>query len=98
MSDTDALTQIDAMRGVVALESGTGNAAALPGRTVIGKTGTSSDFKDAWFVGFTPQRATAVWVGYVKPGPLDGEGLPRRAGVRRHLPRRDLPRLHGSRR
>ena len=34
---------------------------------MIGKTGTSSDFKDAWFVGFTPQRATAVWVGYVKP-------------------------------
>ena len=67
MSDTDALTQIDAMRGVVALETGTGNAAALPGRTVIGKTGTSSDFKDAWFVGFTPQRATAVWVGYVNP-------------------------------
>ena len=55
------------MRGVVSLESGTGNAAALPGRTVVGKTGTSSDFKDAWFVGFTPQRATAVWVGYVKP-------------------------------
>jgi hypothetical protein len=67
MSDTDALTQIDAMRGVVALQSGTGNAASLPGRSVIGKTGTSSDFKDAWFVGFTPQRVTAVWVGYVKP-------------------------------
>src|SRR3954454_869758 len=45
LSETDALTQIDAMRGVVGLPSGTGNAAALPGRTVIGKTGTSSDFK-----------------------------------------------------
>jgi hypothetical protein len=67
MSETDALTQIDAMRGVTTLQSGTGTAARLPGRTVVGKTGTSSDFKDAWFVGFTPQRATAVWVGYAKP-------------------------------
>jgi hypothetical protein len=67
MTETDALTQIDAMRGVVGTSAGTGTAASLPGRTVIGKTGTSSDFKDAWFVGFTPQRATAVWVGYVKP-------------------------------
>ena len=41
MSETDALTQIDAMRGVSTLQSGTGNAAALPGRTVVGKTGTS---------------------------------------------------------
>ena len=67
MSETDALTQIDAMRGVTTLQSGTGTAAALPGRTVVGKTGTSSDFKDAWFVGFTPQRVTAVWVGYTNP-------------------------------
>ena len=34
---------------------------------MIGKTGTTCDYKDAWFVGFTPQRAAAVWVGYVKP-------------------------------
>ncbi len=67
MNDTDALSVIDSMRGVVNLEIGTGNAAALEGRAVIGKTGTTSDFKDAWFVGFTPQRSTAVWVGYVKP-------------------------------
>src|SRR4029078_11793761 len=67
MSETDALTQIDAMRGVTTLQAGLGTAAHLPGRTVVGKTGTSSDFKDAWFVGFTPQRATAVWVGYAKP-------------------------------
>jgi membrane peptidoglycan carboxypeptidase len=67
LEETDALSVIDSMRGVVNLEIGTGNAAALEGRAVIGKTGTTSDFKDAWFVGFTPQRATAVWVGYIKP-------------------------------
>ena len=43
---------------------GTGKAAAI-GRTVAGKTGTTNEAKDAWFVGYTPQLATAVWVGYV---------------------------------
>ncbi len=59
-----ALSAIDAMKGVIT--HGTGTAAAI-GRPAAGKTGTTSDFKDAWFVGFTPQRATAAWVGYENP-------------------------------
>lgn len=42
---------------------GTATKAALPGRDVAGKTGTSQDFKDAWFIGYTAQLATGVWVG-----------------------------------
>ncbi len=42
---------------------GTGAKAALAGRQVAGKTGTSQDFKDAWFIGFTAQLVTGVWVG-----------------------------------
>lgn len=42
---------------------GTGTKAALAKRQVAGKTGTSQDFKDAWFIGFTPQLVTGVWVG-----------------------------------
>jgi penicillin-binding protein 1A len=49
------------MRGVV--ERGTGRAADI-GRPAYGKTGTSNDHRDAWFAGYTPQLATAVWVGY----------------------------------
>ncbi len=49
------------LRGAV--NSGTATRAALAGRDVAGKTGTSQDFKDAWFVGYTPQLATGVWVG-----------------------------------
>ncbi len=54
------LTQL--LEGVVT--HGTGVAAALPGRGVAGKTGTTERYGDAWFVGYTPQLAVAVWVGY----------------------------------
>jgi penicillin-binding protein 1A len=43
---------------------GTGLRAALPDRPAAGKTGTTEDYGDAWFVGYTPQLVTAVWVGY----------------------------------
>ena len=43
---------------------GTGTKAALPDRPVAGKTGTTENYGDAWFVGYTPQLAVAVWVGY----------------------------------
>jgi membrane peptidoglycan carboxypeptidase len=51
------------LQGVV--ESGTGKRAQLSdGRPVAGKTGTTENYGDAWFVGYTPQLAVAVWVGY----------------------------------
>ncbi|HET7856258.1 MAG TPA: penicillin-binding transpeptidase domain-containing protein, partial [Gaiellaceae bacterium] len=43
---------------------GTGRRAALPDRPAAGKTGTTENYGDAWFVGYTPQLAAAVWVGY----------------------------------
>jgi penicillin-binding protein 1A len=43
---------------------GTGTAAALPGRPVAGKTGTAQDYTNVYFAGYTPQVATAVWVGF----------------------------------
>ncbi len=59
-----ALTAIEvqALQGVV--QGGTGTAAQIPGREVAGKTGTTENYGDAWFVGFTPQLVVAVWVGY----------------------------------
>ncbi len=44
--------------------AGTGKRAALSDRPVAGKTGTTDNYGDAWFVGYTPQLAVAVWVGY----------------------------------
>jgi penicillin-binding protein 1A len=49
------------MEGVI--QEGTGYPNAIIGRPAAGKTGTTSDFRDAWFVGFVPQLAAAVWVG-----------------------------------
>jgi penicillin-binding protein 1A len=46
------------------VREGTGQRARLPDRTSAGKTGTTENYGDAWFVGYTPQLATAVWVGY----------------------------------
>ena len=45
------------------IKSGTGTAAALGDRPAAGKTGTTDSHYQSWFVGFTPQLATAVWVG-----------------------------------
>ena len=46
------------------VQSGTGKRAALADRPAAGKTGTTENYGDAWFVGYTPQLVTAVWVGY----------------------------------
>ena len=43
--------------------SGTGRQAQIQGRDIGGKTGTTNDFRDAWFVGYVPDRITSVWVG-----------------------------------
>ena len=43
-------------------------------RPAAGKTGTTDDYRDAWFVGYTPQLITAVWAGYDKPRP-GGKGF-----------------------
>jgi len=51
----------DILKGVIAKGTGTG---AQIGRPAAGKTGTTQENRDAWFVGYTPQLATAVWMGY----------------------------------
>ncbi|HYK87925.1 MAG TPA: penicillin-binding transpeptidase domain-containing protein, partial [Acidobacteriota bacterium] len=61
--DTDIAEKMLALlQGVV--QSGTATAARSLGRPLGGKTGTTNDFTDAWFVGFSPSLTTAVWVGF----------------------------------
>jgi penicillin-binding protein 1A len=84
------------------VQSGTGTRAALAGRPAAGKTGTTENYGDAWFVGYTPQLVTAVWVGYptgLRPmltefegGPVAGGTLP--ALIWKRFTERALAFLH----
>jgi penicillin-binding protein 1A len=60
------------MQGVVSAGTGTRAGGGL-GRPVGGKTGTTNDFLDNWFVGFTADLVVAVWVGFDTPTPLGGD-------------------------
>ena len=60
----------DMLKGV--LVTGTGKGLALTSMSCAGKTGTTNDNKDGWFVGYTPYYTTSVWVGYDMPKELPG--------------------------
>ena len=66
------------------VQSGTGTAANISGVSVAGKTGTTTNYGDAWFVGWTPQMTTAVWVGFpdkLVPMTTDFNGAPVEGGT-----------------
>ena len=80
------------MREVV--RRGSGRRAALDGREAAGKTGTSQKARDAWFIGFTADYVTGVWMGYDDNTPLTGVtggGLPA------EIWRETMTRLHEGR-
>jgi penicillin-binding protein 1A len=52
------------------IQYGTGQRAKVLKRPVAGKTGTTNDLKDAWFVGYVPQLVAVSWVGYDQERPL----------------------------
>jgi penicillin-binding protein 1A len=67
------------------INHGTGYPNAIIGRPAAGKTGTTSDFRDAWFVGFTPDLVTAVWIGNDNYHPMNesyGGDIPARIWAR----------------
>ena len=81
------------MRKVVA--SGTGTRAQVANYDLAGKTGTTSDYRDAWFVGYTGGFVTAVWLGRDDNTPMKrvaGGGAP--AGIWQEFMSRALPRLN----
>jgi penicillin-binding protein 1A len=60
-----AFQMVSIMEGVV--QSGTAQKLKVLKRPIAGKTGTTNDYKDAWFVGFTPDLAVGVYIGYDQP-------------------------------
>lgn len=100
ITETAARELIFMMNQVI--EVGTGTRAKLPGRPAAGKSGTTQAARDAWFIGFTADYVTAVWMGYDDNTPLvgvTGGGLPaevwKETMLRVHegLPVRPLPML-----
>src|SRR6185312_13499719 len=94
-----ATRMVNMMKAVIT--SGTGTGANI-GRPAAGKTGTSQDWRDAWFVGFTPDILTAVWVGNDGGAPMakvTGGELPAQIWrkymtvAEANLPVRDFPWL-----
>ncbi|HOY47263.1 MAG TPA: PBP1A family penicillin-binding protein [Alphaproteobacteria bacterium] len=72
LSDPQSLYQlVSILQGVV--EHGTGKQAQVPGHTIAGKTGTTNEVKDVWFVGFSKNLIAGVYLGYDTPKPL-GKG------------------------
>ncbi len=63
------------------VESGTGQVVKSIGRPVAGKTGTTDDMRDAWFIGFTPSIVTGVWVGFDKERSLGKQEVGGRAAA-----------------
>ncbi len=69
LSDPQSLYQmVSILQGVV--ERGTGKQARVPGHTIAGKTGTTNDVKDIWFVGFSKNLIAGVYLGFDMPAPL----------------------------
>ncbi|MGH9868242.1 MAG: penicillin-binding protein 1A [Candidatus Polarisedimenticolia bacterium] len=75
-----AAVMVSLMEGVI--QRGTATAAARPGVAMAGKTGTTDDYTDAWFIGYTPSLVLGVWVGHDKKMTL-GRG---ETGARAALP------------
>jgi penicillin-binding protein 1A len=87
------------------LLSGTARKAEIPGWMAAGKTGTSQDFRDAWFIGYTSNLVTGVWLGNDDNSPTKkatGGGLPVEVWTRfmkaahQGVPVAGLPNSQGS--
>lgn len=90
-SQEAADTMEDVLVGV--MENGTGSPVKLDGIFCAGKTGTTNDWKDSWFVGYTENYTTSVWVGYDMPREMEGLSGPAYSGYIWHD---FMKRLYGN--
>ncbi|MEY8386672.1 transglycosylase domain-containing protein [Oscillospiraceae bacterium 38-13] len=74
MKETTAYLMTDMLKNAV--NAGTGGQAKFSGMTIAGKTGTTNDNRDRYFVGYTPYYVAAVWTGYETPERISYSGNP----------------------
>ncbi len=79
ISPQNAFIMTHLLEGVV--QHGTGQRAKVLDRPIAGKTGTSSDYTDAWFIGYTPSLLTTVWVGFDEKASLGKDETGSRAAL-----------------
>jgi len=98
LTDYDVGAMNDMLRTVV--QEGTGRRAQLPPQDVAGKTGTTQDYRDAWFIGYSSYYVAGVWVGNDDNSPMNrvtGGSLPAEiwhdimAAAHKNLPPKPLP-------
>jgi 1A family penicillin-binding protein len=79
LSPAVAYVMTQMLKGTI--ERGTGVAAKALGRPAAAKTGTTNDYSNAWFIGYTPKLVTGVWVGYDRPRSLGRDETGSRVAV-----------------
>ena len=70
ISSTTASIMHRLLNNVITGANGTGKGAAISGWEVFGKTGTTNETKDSWFIGGTPYAVAGIWTGYLKPATI----------------------------
>ncbi len=91
IKETTAFLLTDAMVSVVT--AGTGGAVNFGNMSIAGKTGTTSDYNDVWFAGFTPYYTATVWAGYDNNEKLPGDGS---RGLAQKLWRSVMSKVHAD--
>lgn len=81
IKDSTAFIMTDLLTSVVEGPSGTGRRAKMSNMPVSGKTGTTNEDKDKWFIGYTPYYVGAVWMGFDTPSSLRKQGVASSAPV-----------------
>ncbi len=79
IDDATAYVMTSLLESVV--QEGTGRRVRVLDRPVAGKTGTTNDFRDAWFLGYTPHMAAGAWVGFDQERPLGRSETGSRAAI-----------------
>ncbi len=94
IKESTAFIITDLLTSVVEGSSGTGRRAKMSNMPVSGKTGTTNDDKDKWFIGYTPYYVGAVWMGFDTPSSLRVQGVSSSAPVQ--IWKNVMDRVHGG--